>query len=91
MIVSLPVAKKYLRLDGNDEDDVVRPLLRAAESLCMDIARMDETEFSSYGAMAKTAVLYTLAYFYDHRDEADHHALAVTLRNLLTGIRKEGF
>ena len=91
MIVSLPVAKKYLRIDADDEDDMIRQMLRAAERLCMDIARMDEVEFSSCGAIAKTAILYTLAYFYEHRDEADHHALTVTLRNLLTGIRREGF
>ena len=91
MIVSLPKAKKYLRIDSDDEDDIVRKLLRASESLCMDIARMDEQEYAACGAIGKTAVLYALAYFYEHRDEADHHALTITLRNLLMGIRKEGF
>ena len=91
LIVGLPKAKEYLRIDTDAEDDIVCKLLRAAESLCMDVARMDEKEFKSCGAIAKTAVLYALAYFYEHRDEADHKALTLTLRALLMGVRKEGF
>ena len=91
LIVGLPKAKEYLRIDTDAEDDIVRKLLRAAESLCMDVARMNEDEFKSCGAIAKTAVLYALAYFYEHRDEADHKALTLTLRALLMGVRKEGF
>ena len=66
-------------------------LLRAAQRLCEDIARLDETHFDASGGTAKAAVLFTLAYLYEHREEADHHALVLTLRNLLMGIREEGF
>ena len=68
LIVGLPKAKEYLRIDTDAEDDIVRKLLRAAEQICMDVARMDEEEFKSCGAIAKIAVLYALAYFYEHRD-----------------------
>lgn len=91
MLVSLDEAKEYLRIDSDDEDATVESLLRSAQSLCMDIARLDEETFDAAGDIAKTAVLYTLAYFYEHREEADHHALTVTLRALLMGIREEGF
>lgn len=91
MIVSLPKAKKYLRIDTDDEDDIVRKLLRAAEKLCMDVARMKQEEFKACGPIAKTAVLYTVGYLYEHRDEADYKALTMTLRSLLMGIRREGF
>ena len=47
--------------------------------------------FSQDMAQAKTAVLYAAAYLYEHREEADHHALMLTLRALLSGIRQEGF
>jgi len=40
---------------------------------------------------ARTAVMYTAAYFYEHREEADFHELALTLRNLLSGSREAGF
>ena len=39
LIVSLPKAKEYLRIDTDAEDDIVRKLLRAAEQICMDVAR----------------------------------------------------
>ena len=35
--------------------------------------------------------MFTAAYLYEHREEADHHALNLTLRALLFGSRKEGF
>ena len=41
--------------------------------------------------MVKIAVMYAVAYLYEHREDADHHALALGLRNLLFGIRREGF
>ena len=57
-----------------------------------DIARMEDAdEFAASGENARTAVLYTLAYLYEHREEADHHALTLTLRALLFGMRKEAF
>ena len=91
MLVSLAEAKEYLRIDTDAEDTTVESLLNAAESLCVDVSRLDEETFVAAGDIAKTAVLYTLAYFYEHRDKADHKALTVTLRALLMGIRKEGF
>ena len=39
----------------------------------------------------RVAVLYTVGYLYEHREEADHHALNMTLRSLLFGTRKECF
>ena len=35
--------------------------------------------------------MFTVAYLYEHREEADHHAMDLTLRALLFGSRKEGF
>ena len=40
---------------------------------------------------AAIAVMFTVAYLYEHREEADHHAMDLTLRALLFGSRKEGF
>ncbi|MCD7785761.1 MAG: head-tail connector protein [Oscillospiraceae bacterium] len=39
----------------------------------------------------KVAILYTLGYLYEHREEADHHDLVMTLRNLLFAIREGVF
>ena len=36
----------------------------------------------------RVGILYALGYLYEHREEADHHALTLTLRSLLFGIRE---
>ena len=92
MIVSLKEIKEYLRVDFEDEDALLEGLLQTAQQLCMDVARMaDEASFSQDMVQAKPAVLYAAAYLYEHREEADHHELMLTLRALLSGIRQEGF
>ena len=36
----------------------------------------------------RVAILYALGYLFEHREEADHHALTLTLRSLLFSIRE---
>jgi len=92
MIVTLEEAKSYLRVDFDDEDDLITRLIDSAQKLCMSIARIDTSEdFEATGEAGRIATLYTIAYLYEHREEADHHALTLTLRSLLFGIREEGF
>ena len=92
MIVSLEEVKEYLRGDGTEEDALLNGLMKTSEKLCMDIARITETAaFEGLDGSAKTAVLYAVAYLYEHREEADHHELILTLRALLFGIRQEDF
>jgi uncharacterized phage protein (predicted DNA packaging) len=91
-MLTLEEAKNYLRVDYADDDALITGLIATAQKLCMDVARMDDAEkFAASGENAHTAMLYTVAYLYEHREEADHHALMLTLRALLFGIRKEGF
>lgn len=92
MIVTLDEAKEYLRVDSGDEDTLLLSLLSAAQNICMDVARIsEEKDFCGDADNAKAAVLYALAYLYEHREEADHRELMLTLRALLFGIRREGF
>jgi uncharacterized phage protein (predicted DNA packaging) len=91
-MLTLEEAKNYLRVDYADDDALITGLIATAQKLCMDVARMDDADqFATSGENAHTAMLYTVAYLYEHREEADHHALMLTLRALLFGIRKEGF
>ncbi len=39
----------------------------------------------------RVGVLYALGYLYEHREEADHHDLVMTLRNLLFSVREGVF
>lgn len=90
MIVSLDEMKQYLRVDFEDDDAFLMDTLNSAETLCADVARMSVDDFSKE-LVAKIAVMYAVAYFYEHREDADHHALTMSLRSLLFGIRKEEF
>lgn len=47
-----------------------------------------EAELSAIRETMKVAILYTCAYLFEHREEADHHALTMTLRSLLFAIRE---
>lgn len=38
--------------------------------------------------LLKVAILYAVGYLYEHREEADHHSLMLTLRNLLFAVRE---
>ncbi len=95
MEVTLEEAKTYLRVSSSDEDTLIESLIAAATKQVQDITRQTDEEFMANEERAliriRIAVLYTVAYLYEHREDADHHALNMTLRSLLFGTRKEGF
>ncbi len=91
MHVDLTEAKAYLRVDANDEDDLIKSLLGSAEKQVQAVTRFSDEEYAKDDPVIKVAVLYTLGYFFEHREEADHHDLDLMLRALLFGVRKEGF
>ena len=90
-MISLEEAKNYLRVDTADDDTLIQTILTATEKLCMDILRTEERSVLEAEPNAKVAVLYATAYLYEHREEADHRALTLSLRALLSGSRKEAF
>ena len=57
----------------------------------MDILRTDDETALIDDRNGKVALLYAVAYFYEHREDADYHALTLSLRALLQGNRKAGF
>lgn len=91
MVVTLEEMKGYLRVDYGEDDSLIESMIGAAEKMCMDVARIDDVGEFYIVENAKISVLFTVAYLYEHREEADHHALNLTLRALLFGSRKEGF
>ena len=91
MAVTLEEMKNYLRVDYDDDDALIENMVRASEKICMDVARMDDTQVFYAVENAEIAVQYTAAYLYEHREDADHHAMMLTLRALLSGSRKEAF
>jgi len=91
MIVTVDELKTYLRVDFDDEDDLLTDLIEASEKLCMDVARVDDEEALSEVKEAKVAAMYAAAYLYEHREEANHHGLKLMLRAILQDTRGGAF
>ena len=91
MTVTVEEMKSYLRVDFEDEDFLIENFITAAKKQCMDILRTDDETDLDADQKGKIAVMFTVAYLYEHREEADYHAMDLTLRALLFGSRKEGF
>ena len=91
MTVTVEEMKSYLRVDFEDDDSLIAYFITAAKKQCMDILRTDDEADLDACANGKIAEMVTVAYLYEHREEADHHAMDLTLRALLFGSRKEGF
>ncbi len=114
-IVTLDTAKAYLRVDSSDEDALIGILLKSAEQMAMDVARLSQDDWETIQKVTtdddgnvltihtrkmktgdiiqmrellRIAILYAVGYLYEHREEADHHGLVLTLRNLLSAIRE---
>ena len=97
MIISLGEAKEYLRVDFPEDDQLISGLLATAWNLTADVARLPDGKKEEIWNGRETnpsvdclrgATLYALGYLYEHREEADHHALTLTLRSLLFAIRE---
>jgi len=90
-MITLEEAKSYLRVDFDDEDEMIESLIQSSIKHSMDVARVNSEEELSKNPNGKIAVLYMTAYLYEHREEADYSELNLTLRDLLFGMRKAEF
>ena len=91
MIITVDEMKGYLRVDSSDDDSLIEGMISSAQKQCLDILRTDDEEDLEACENGKIAVMFTVAYLYEHREEADHKALNLTLRALLFGDREVGF
>lgn len=90
-MITLEEAKSYLRVDFDDEDEMIQSLIQSSIKHSMDVGRVNSEEELSKNPNGKIAVLYMTAYLYEHREEADYSELNLTLRALLFGMRKAEF
>lgn len=88
--MTLETAKQYLRVDSADEDALIERMLDSSKKICLDILRTDDEEILDKPGV-DIALLYALAYMYEHREEADYSVMQITLRHLLGADRKEVF
>ena len=91
MVVTVEEMKNYLRVVCDDDDALLDGIIVQSQQLGMDVARFTDLEEFEKQPVSKIAVMYAVAYLYEHREDADHKALTVGLRALLFGIRTPGF
>jgi len=56
--------------------------------LTVNTSAYSQNEIIQMRELLKIAILYAVGYLYEHREEADHHGLMLTLRNLLFAVRE---
>ncbi|MFQ7139855.1 MAG: head-tail connector protein [Evtepia sp.] len=87
MLVSLEEAKAYLKIEYDEEDDLLLSLIASAEDLCATILRKDLPEDDT----VRVAVLYAVSYLFDSRGETNMTDLVEMLKAILSGKREAVF
>ena len=87
MIVTLKEAKNYLRVDHSDDDALIRQFIHTAETLCEGTLRKPVEPLP----INKGAALFTVAFLYEHRENADMDELTRMLRYILATEREVAF
>lgn len=99
-LISLDEAKSYLRVDSADEDATIGILLASSKRICADVARLSDEQWAEIDSdtedealttireIMRIAILYTVGYLFEHREEANHNDMMLTLRSILFAVRE---
>ena len=66
MVVTLEEMKNYLRVDFDDDDALLEGIIAQSQQICMDVARFTDLEEFEKQPVSKIAVMYAVAYLYEH-------------------------
>ena len=89
--VTVSEAKRYLGLDGGEQDKLLAVFISSAEHLVEKVLR--QTIDENTPEIVKTAVLFTVWQLYFHRDnkEFDTADIETTLAVMLSDLRRKEF
>jgi len=83
--MDLAKVKLYLRIDQDEEDQLLTDLLATARGYCQDVLRAALPE--PLTPELEQAVLYAVARLYEEREKLDARELFLTVRQLLYASR----
>ena len=93
MIVTLDEMKNAMKIDTNDDDDLILEDLEGAIALVKGMLRVEDfKEFTKQQkSLIKRAIKYATTYFYDFRENKSDKILELNLRSMLTTLREVKF
>lgn len=91
MIVSLEEAKAHLRIQHDEENQLIEGLIQQAQAAAQDFCRVsfepyldDEGNEADAPGPVKLAVLLMVGYFYEHREAEDGAGFRTMRRAFMT-------
>lgn len=91
LLSSEKLCEDVARLSAEDWAGISDYTLENRKTLTIRREEKSKGEVLQMKELLRIGVLYALGYLYEHREEADHHDLTMTLRNLLFSIREGVF
>ena len=86
MIVSVEEVKSHLRIENDEEDELIESLIKQAQGAAEDFCRVSFDESDPVPEAAKLAVLLMVSHYYEERDNPDmtiYHTMREAFENLL--------
>ena len=96
-MITLQEAKKFLRVDGDDEENLIASLIVAARELTEDVLRRSLAEIEPLPETVRQAMLIVVATLYEERQiSKDKTGIDISetldlVRRMLFAYRKERF
>ena len=85
------VCRDVARLDTDVWDEIAAYTETMRRTITIREEPIAKQEVLHLKELLKVAVFYALGYLYEHREEADHRDMVLTLRNLLYSVREGVF
>ena len=96
-MITLQEAKEFLRVDGDDEENLIASLIVAAQELTEDVLRRPLSELEPLPETVRQAMLIVVATLYEERQiSKDKTGIDISetldlVRRMLFAYRKERF
>ena len=87
MPVTLDEGKEYLKVEYNEEDELIQSFILSAQQLCEDVLREPLTN----DPVVKIAILYAVGYLFENRITPNFTELTTMLKYILSSRRREVF